>query len=184
MELFLDSEFVKCYGLTTQPLPKLIPVYNINRMINKAGAINSVVDLVLHYWNHAEHAIFTVTSLGRQDMILGFMWLHEHNSEVDWTKGEVTMSRCPQKCSACTAEVRAECQTQVWEHAAICAYCAGTLPSANLDLLDPPPLAFPCREALYKDDQSNGGAPEEEHRGEFGGTCKPEFLDKAVEVGD
>ncbi|KAG5729254.1 hypothetical protein E4T56_gene8086 [Termitomyces sp. T112] len=113
--LFLDSEFVKCHGLTTQPLPKPIPVYNINGMPNKAGAINSVVDLVLCYWNHAEHAIFTVTSL---------------------------------------------------------------------DLLDPPPLAFPCREALYKNSWSSGGAPEEECRGEFGGIHKPELLDKAVEVGD
>ncbi|KAG5727735.1 hypothetical protein E4T56_gene20751 [Termitomyces sp. T112] len=32
--LFLDSEFIKCHGLTMQPLPKLIPVYNINRMPN------------------------------------------------------------------------------------------------------------------------------------------------------
>ncbi|KNZ72328.1 hypothetical protein J132_04018 [Termitomyces sp. J132] len=68
-ELFLDLEFVKCHGLTTQPLSKSIPVYNIDRMPNKAGTINSVVDLVLCYWNHVEHAIFTVTSLGRQDMI-------------------------------------------------------------------------------------------------------------------
>ncbi|KNZ75968.1 hypothetical protein J132_00716 [Termitomyces sp. J132] len=68
--LFLDSEFIKCHSLTMQPLPKPIPVYNIDRMPNKAGAINSVVDLVLHYWNHMEHAVFAVTSLGRQDMIL------------------------------------------------------------------------------------------------------------------
>ncbi|KAG5721207.1 hypothetical protein E4T56_gene20017 [Termitomyces sp. T112] len=65
-----------------QPLPKPIPVYNIDGMPNKAGAINSMVDLVLHYWNHSEHAMFAVTSLGRQDMILGFTWLCEHNPET------------------------------------------------------------------------------------------------------
>ncbi|KNZ80386.1 hypothetical protein J132_06123, partial [Termitomyces sp. J132] len=26
-------------------------------------------------------------------------WLCKHNPEVDWTKEEVTISRCPQKCS-------------------------------------------------------------------------------------
>ncbi|KAG5732414.1 hypothetical protein E4T56_gene11314 [Termitomyces sp. T112] len=84
-------------------------------MPNKAGAINSMVDLVLHYQNHVECAVFAVTSL---------------------------------------------------------------------DLLDSPPLAFPHREALYKDNQSSGRALEEEHRGEFGGVHKLELPDKAVQVGD
>ncbi|KAG5349802.1 hypothetical protein C0989_001820 [Termitomyces sp. Mn162] len=53
-----------------------------------------------------------------------------------------------------------------------------------MNLLDPPPLAFPHREALYKDDWSNGRAPEEEHGGEFGGICEPELLDEAIEAGD
>ncbi|KNZ74668.1 hypothetical protein J132_06423 [Termitomyces sp. J132] len=91
-----------------QPLPRPILVYNIDRMPNKAGTISSMVDLVLHYWNHMEHAVFAVTSLGRQDMILGFTWLWEHNSEVEWTKKEVTMNRYSWKCSACTAEDRKE----------------------------------------------------------------------------
>ncbi|KAG5717602.1 hypothetical protein E4T56_gene5438 [Termitomyces sp. T112] len=117
MGLFLDSEFVKYYGLTTQLLPKPIPVYNINRMPNEAGTINSMVNLVLHYWNYVECAMFAITSM-------------------------------------------------------------------DLDLLDFPLLVFPCREALYEDDWSSGGAPEEEHGREFGGVHKPEFLDKAVEVGD
>ncbi|KNZ74853.1 hypothetical protein J132_05851 [Termitomyces sp. J132] len=30
-------------------------------------------------------------------MILKFTWLQEHNPEVNWTKREVTMSRCPRK---------------------------------------------------------------------------------------
>ncbi|KNZ76091.1 hypothetical protein J132_00245 [Termitomyces sp. J132] len=69
-----------------QPLLKPIPIYNIDRMPNEASTINSVVDLVLHYWNHVQCAIFAVTSLGRQDMILGFTWLWKHNTEVNWTK--------------------------------------------------------------------------------------------------
>ncbi|KAG5728560.1 hypothetical protein E4T56_gene19654 [Termitomyces sp. T112] len=71
-------------------------------------------------------------------------------------------------------------------------YVMASAPSTNslhldvedLDLLDPPPLAFPHKEALYEDNWSNSGALEEERRGEFGGICKPELLDKAVEVGD
>ena len=59
---------------------------------NEAGSIHSVVDLVLCYHTHAEHTIFAVTSLGKQDMILRFTWLHEHNPKIDWAKGEVRMS--------------------------------------------------------------------------------------------
>ncbi|KNZ80886.1 hypothetical protein J132_03875 [Termitomyces sp. J132] len=117
-------------------------------------------------------------------MILSLTWLWEHNPKVDWTKGEVTMGRCPQKCSTCAAEDRAECWTQVWEHAAICACHAGPLPFADLDFLDLPPLAFPCREAFYKDNWSNSRAAEEECEGEFGGICKPELLVEVVEVGN
>ncbi|KNZ78118.1 hypothetical protein J132_01643 [Termitomyces sp. J132] len=73
--LFLNSEFVKCHGLTTQPLPKPISVYNIDGMPNKASMISSIVNLVPHYQNHAECAIFAITSLERQDMILDFTWL-------------------------------------------------------------------------------------------------------------
>ncbi|KAG5335024.1 hypothetical protein C0989_002446 [Termitomyces sp. Mn162] len=94
------------------------------------------------------------------------------------------MSKCPWKCSTCAAEDRVEHWTQVWEHAAICTCYAGPFPFADLDLLDPPPLTFPHREALYKDDWSNGRALEEEHRGEFSGICELELPDKVVEVGD
>ncbi|KAG5353192.1 hypothetical protein C0989_009373 [Termitomyces sp. Mn162] len=66
---------------------------------------------------------------------------------------------------------------------AVHACCAGPLPFANLDLLDPPPLVFPCREALYEDDQSSSGALREECREEFGGIYELELPDKAVEVG-
>ncbi|KAG5728181.1 hypothetical protein E4T56_gene19290 [Termitomyces sp. T112] len=34
------------------------------------------------------------------------------------------------------------------------------------------------------DNQSNGGAPEEKHRGEFGGICELELLDEAIEAED
>ncbi|KAG5349495.1 hypothetical protein C0989_003411 [Termitomyces sp. Mn162] len=53
-----------------------------------------------------------------------------------------------------------------------------------MNLLDPPPLAFPHREALYEDDWSDGGAPEEERGGEIGGIHEPELLDEAIEAGD
>ncbi|KAG5727756.1 hypothetical protein E4T56_gene20808 [Termitomyces sp. T112] len=84
--LFLDTDYVQQHRLTTCPLSHPIPVYNVDGMLNEAGSICSMVDLVLCYQDHSEKAAFAVTSLGKQDMILGFTWLHEHNPEIDWTK--------------------------------------------------------------------------------------------------
>ncbi|KAG5349516.1 hypothetical protein C0989_003338 [Termitomyces sp. Mn162] len=81
-------------------------------------------------------------------------------------------------------KARAEHQTQIQEHAAIQACHAGPLPFANVDLLDPPPLVFPHKKALYEDDWSNSRALEEEHEEEFGGIHKLELPDEAIEVGD
>ncbi|KAG6872203.1 hypothetical protein C0993_002316, partial [Termitomyces sp. T159_Od127] len=80
--------------------------------------------------------------------------------------------------------VKEERQASARERAAIRACRAGHLPFADLDLLDPPLLAFPHREALYKDDRSNGRAPEDELRGEFHGIHHLELPDEVVEVGD
>ncbi|KAG6862710.1 hypothetical protein C0993_001871, partial [Termitomyces sp. T159_Od127] len=112
-------------------------------------------------------------------MILGFTWLWEHNLEVDWAQGKVAMSRCPQRCSTCATEVKEERRAGAQERAAIQACRAGHLPFADLDLLDPPLLAFPRREALYKDDQSSGRALEDELGGEFHGIHHLEFPDGA-----
>ena len=70
--LFIDVIYMEQHRLTTHSLTHPIPMYNINGTHNKAGSIHSVVDLVLCYCTHAEHTVFAVTSLGKQDMILGF----------------------------------------------------------------------------------------------------------------
>ncbi|KAG5726363.1 hypothetical protein E4T56_gene18924 [Termitomyces sp. T112] len=103
-------------------------------------------------------------------MILGFTWLCEHNPEIDWTKEEAHIER----------------RAKVHKHAAVHACCAGHLPYANLDLLSPPPLAFPYREALYEDVQGVGCESPEEEEGGGEWTCTPdaESLDENIEVGD
>ncbi|KAG5719992.1 hypothetical protein E4T56_gene6909 [Termitomyces sp. T112] len=146
--LFLDTNYVQQHCLTTCPLSCPIPVYNVDGMLNEAGSIH----------------------LGKQDMILGFTWLCEHNPEIDWTKEEAHI----------------EWRAKVHECAAIHACCAGHLPYADLDLLSPPPLAFPYREALYEDVQGVGceSPEEEEGGGEWTHTPETESLDKNIEVGD
>jgi hypothetical protein len=84
-------------------------MYNIDRTLNEAGSIREVVDDIFCYKNHSEQVQFTVTGLRKQDAILGYTWLKEHNPEVDWVIKEVKMSRCLGRCSTCRKEIKQEC---------------------------------------------------------------------------
>ena len=42
-----------------------------------------IVDMILWYNGHMERTSFAVTNLGKQDIVLGFTWLQEHNPEID-----------------------------------------------------------------------------------------------------
>jgi hypothetical protein len=112
-DLFLDVNYVSRERLTTKKLSKPIPVHNVDGTPNEAGPIAEIAELDLSYKGHTERAIFAITALGDQDVILGLPWLREHNPEVDWATGEVKMSRCPRQCHTCRAEDREE--RRVWK---------------------------------------------------------------------
>jgi len=42
--------------------------------------------------------LLAVSGLGKQNLILGYDWLKDHNPKIDWEKGEVEMTRCPLRC--------------------------------------------------------------------------------------
>ena len=105
---FIDTDFVGKHRLTVRKLQKPIPVYNVDGTPNEAGAITSIVDVILRYKDHSERTPLAVTNLGRQNVILGYSWLREHNPEVNWQTGEVKLSRCPAKCQSCRRELRVE----------------------------------------------------------------------------
>ncbi|XP_006464000.1 hypothetical protein AGABI2DRAFT_74477 [Agaricus bisporus var. bisporus H97] len=45
-----------------------------------------------------ERVHFEICGLGKNKVILGMPWLQMHNPEIDWEKGEVKMTRCPDGC--------------------------------------------------------------------------------------
>jgi hypothetical protein len=91
-------------NIPTCPLTKPIPVYNVDGTANDAGTITDIADVILHYENHSEHTQLAVTRLGKQSLILGYNWLHNHNPEINWQTKDVKMSRCPLQCSTCRVE--------------------------------------------------------------------------------
>ena len=108
-------------------------MFNVDGTPNDASSITEVVDLILRYWNHSERTLFTVTSIGKQHLILGHSWLRKHNPEIDWASGEVKMSRCSVRCcSGCRDELRGECKA--WKNkACLIARCSSRPLSVMVD---------------------------------------------------
>jgi len=92
---FIDRDFICAKGINTQSISHPIPVYNMDGSPNEASQISEVVDVVLCYKTHSERTLLAVSSLRKQNMILGYTWLKDHNPEVNWQTREVQMNRCP-----------------------------------------------------------------------------------------
>jgi len=81
---FVDQDFVDQAKLPTRKLSQPIPVYNVDGMLNKAGSIREVVNMIMTYNGHSERILLVITWLGKQSMILGMTWLNKHNPEIDF----------------------------------------------------------------------------------------------------
>jgi len=95
---FIDRDFVHLKGMNTRTLLYNILVFNVDGSPNKAELISKVVDVVLQYKTHSERMLLAIFRLGKQNLILGYDWLKDHNPKIDWKKGEVKMTRCPLQC--------------------------------------------------------------------------------------
>jgi len=95
---FIDRDFVHSKGMNTRTLSHNIPVFNVDGSPNEAGQISEVVDVVLQYKTHSERMLLAISGLGKQNLILGYDWLKDHNPKIDWEKGEVKITCCPLRC--------------------------------------------------------------------------------------
>ena len=52
----------------------------------------------MEYLGHREELTTEVTNLGKNSLILGYMWLKKHNPMIDWQSGVIKFTRCPRLC--------------------------------------------------------------------------------------
>src|SRR5882724_7046495 len=96
--MFIDLKFVWSENIWTHQLPRAILVYYVDGTPNEARHITEVIDLIVQFKDHSKQATFHITSIGQTTIILGHMLLMEHNLEIDWCMGDISMTRCPASC--------------------------------------------------------------------------------------
>ena len=81
--IFIDKAWAEEKKLPLQLLQHTIPVFNVNGTKNYASNITHYADITISYQGHCEKVTAEVTDFGKNQMILGFMWLQKHNPEID-----------------------------------------------------------------------------------------------------
>jgi len=130
---FIDRDFVRMKGINTRSISRPILVYNVDGSPNEVGQISEVVDVVLCYKTHSERTLLAVSSLGKQNMILGYTWLKDHNPEVNWQTREVQMNRCPPRCEGCRVIRKEQALRKKMETRALNVCQSGPLPEHAKD---------------------------------------------------
>jgi len=130
----IDRDFVCSKGMNTQTLSYNIPVFNVDGSPNEAGQISEVVDVVLHYKTHSERMLLAVSRLRKQNLILGYDWLKDHNLKIDWEKGEVEMTCYPLRCEGRCALQKEQTHQKRIELRALQSCCDGPTPLLQEEL--------------------------------------------------
>ena len=73
-------------------------VRNVDGSFNKEGPIENTVEVNIYYKGHVERTEIDVIGGQKWSVILEMPWLAYHNPEIDWSTGEVKMTRCPEEC--------------------------------------------------------------------------------------
>jgi len=96
--LVMSEEFARRHKFKRTKLERPVYVRNIDDMLNYVGPIVDMVEVEIFFKGHKERMSIDVIGGQRWSVILGIPWLRCHNPEIDWKKGEVKMTRCPDEC--------------------------------------------------------------------------------------
>ena len=92
---FIDPRLVTRLGLGTRLLKRPRKIWNIDRTNNQAGMLTQYIDLSVRTGKREEYMRFLVTSLGNEDLILGYPWLTTFKPQFNWTNGVIDTSYLP-----------------------------------------------------------------------------------------
>jgi len=86
--VFIDSSFICQMWFKVNDLLTKIVVYNMDRTSNRNGSITQEVEASLEIQGRQMKERFLVTALGKQQVILVYLWLEKANPKINWKKKE------------------------------------------------------------------------------------------------
>ena len=107
-------------------------MFNVDGTKNSARNIMHSADIIIDYQGQREKVTAEVTDPGKNQVILRYMWLKKHNPDIDWTNGEVKMTRCPRSCYLLQEKIYIPSNTQKERSG------AGLVCSQDLSYMDKP----------------------------------------------
>jgi hypothetical protein len=82
----INVHFARQNKLPLHKLSKPIPVSNVDGTPNIGGEITHAVHLTTKIAGRTSKLELLVTTLGRIDILLGYVWLETENPDIDWRK--------------------------------------------------------------------------------------------------
>ncbi|ESK83532.1 retrotransposon nucleocapsid protein [Moniliophthora roreri MCA 2997] len=93
--LFMSPEKATKLGLERIQLPHRIKVFNVDGTANKTAWIMQSVTAQYVIGTKQMTDTFLISGLGKEEVILGLLWLWKYNPDVDWVTGRTTFpGRC------------------------------------------------------------------------------------------
>ena len=96
---FIHRKLVTQHRLATHKLKYQFNVYNADGTINKNGKVDHSVTALLKINGHKSTNKLLVADLENKDLMIGMAFIHQHNPEINWCKGIMKFSRCPNTCT-------------------------------------------------------------------------------------
>ncbi|KAI5121090.1 hypothetical protein M0805_001948 [Coniferiporia weirii] len=90
---FIDAKFVIKHQIPTKTLARPIHVRNVDGTPNQHGTITRFTWRLIKISGRSITTTFLVTSLSKEDVILGLPWLKRHNPAINWTAGTISINK-------------------------------------------------------------------------------------------
>ena len=103
--IFINKWYVVKKNIRQYPLERPILLRNADNSANAIGQLTHTVRLKMKMEDHIEDIVAHVADIGDDDVIIGVDWLRHHNPNIDWTKGEISLLRCPKECAGSSQPV-------------------------------------------------------------------------------
>ena len=94
-ENFITTHYANWLCLPIKQLPQARKVCNVDGMTNKQGDITHFMDLEVQTGTKRVKMRFFLTDLGKQKVILGYLWFTAMQPRVDWARAWIDFKQLP-----------------------------------------------------------------------------------------